>query len=167
MYRLSLDDPRLFLPAPVYRVGGAAGGARYMLREGVEAAGCWADIVEAPFFAFPPDRARDGLVAVRGEGDASGTTFVAGDPPGDGRDALFLALPAEGEVPAGWALSPAVVPLYEYRAGGDGVRSYSTDPAVKTAGLVRSPRPVCRVWQNPQSVLVLDRDARPGPWPDG
>jgi hypothetical protein len=35
MYRLALDDPRLALPAPIYRITGAH--SRYLMREGMEA----------------------------------------------------------------------------------------------------------------------------------
>ena len=60
MYRLSLDDPRLFLPAPVYRMKDGS----YRMREGVEAAQAWNDVVEVPFFALPLDRRRPGTVPV-------------------------------------------------------------------------------------------------------
>jgi hypothetical protein len=62
MYRLSLDDSRLFLPAPVYRLK----DGRYLMREGVEAAHAWSQVEEVPFFALPPDRKRPGTVAVGG-----------------------------------------------------------------------------------------------------
>jgi hypothetical protein len=62
MYRLSLDDPRLFLPAPVYRLK----DGRYLMREGVEAARAWRQVAEIPFFALPRDRRREGAVQVGG-----------------------------------------------------------------------------------------------------
>jgi hypothetical protein len=62
MYRLSLDDSRLFLPAPVYRMRDGS----YKMREGVAAAGAWNDIVEVSFFALPFDRRRPGTVTVDG-----------------------------------------------------------------------------------------------------
>src|SRR5215471_4700591 len=52
MYRLSLDDPRLFLPGPVYRTR----DGRYLVREAIDSAGLWNDIQDIPFFALPPDR---------------------------------------------------------------------------------------------------------------
>ena len=60
MYRLSLDDPRLFLPAPVYHLK----DGRYLMRDGVEAAHAWNQIAEIPFFALPPDRKRSGAMEV-------------------------------------------------------------------------------------------------------
>ncbi|MBI2927839.1 MAG: hypothetical protein HYY24_19275 [Verrucomicrobia bacterium] len=56
MYRLDLADPRLALPAPVYRVKGKDGATRYLMREGIEAAEAWERVEEAPFFAIPPGR---------------------------------------------------------------------------------------------------------------
>src|SRR5262249_52103752 len=53
MYRLSLDDPRLALPAPVYRLKGKAGERRYLLKPEVDAGNGWERIKEIPFFAVP------------------------------------------------------------------------------------------------------------------
>src|SRR5262249_27780862 len=96
MYRLDLADPRLALPAPVYRLKGGAG---YQLREGVEQAEAVA------FFAVPPDRTRDGLVPVYSVGGKLQDQPPAGTKPRP----LFLA--------AADAKAPGVVPLYEYTAG--------------------------------------------------
>jgi len=73
MYRLALDDPRLFLPVPVYCLKNGT----YALREQVAGAGAWKDVVEIPFFALPAGRAREGSILV---------------------DNLFYALPASGRV---------------------------------------------------------------------
>lgn len=74
MYRLSLDDSRLFLPAPVYRLK----DGRLMMRDAVEVAGAWNDVASIPFFALAPDRRREGAIEVGG---------------------LFYALPANSEAP--------------------------------------------------------------------
>ncbi len=52
MYRLALDDSRLFLPAPVYRLK----NGQYMFRREVASRGAWGDVEEIPFFALPPER---------------------------------------------------------------------------------------------------------------
>ena len=62
MYRMTLDDPRLFLPAPVYRLR----DGRYLMREGVAAARAWNQVEAVPFFALSPDRRRAGAVPVAG-----------------------------------------------------------------------------------------------------
>ena len=62
MYRMALDDPRLFLPAPVYRLR----DGRYLMREGVAAAHAWNQVEAVPFFALAPDRRRAGTVPVAG-----------------------------------------------------------------------------------------------------
>lgn len=60
MYRLSLDDPRLFLPAPVYRLKDGT----YRMRDAVEAAHAWDQVAEVPFFALPLDRKREGAIEI-------------------------------------------------------------------------------------------------------
>lgn len=62
MYRMALDDPRLFLPAPVYRLR----DGRYLMRDGVEATRAWNQVEEVPFFALAPGRRRDGAVEIAG-----------------------------------------------------------------------------------------------------
>ena len=69
MYRLALDDSRLFLSAPVYRLK----NGHYMLRGEVAARAAWGEVEEIPFFALPPDRRHQDTVPV---------------------DDLFYALPA-------------------------------------------------------------------------
>lgn len=54
--------------------------------------------------------------------------------------------------------SPATVPLYEYQTE-SGEYHYST--AVTLPAMQRSEKPICRVWRNPSSILVLDHAARP------
>jgi hypothetical protein len=61
-----------------------------------------------------------------------------------------------------WEKSPDVTPLYEYRSA-DGSRVYSTEPKIPSPQLQRSADPICRVWRNPASLLILDRDAKPIP----
>jgi hypothetical protein len=78
LYRLRLDDPRLALPVPVYRLRDGS----LALREGLEAKGAWNDAVEIPYFAVPPDRARDGFVAYAPRRDGA-PLFYAAPPPQD------------------------------------------------------------------------------------
>ena len=62
MYRLSLDDLRLFLPAPLYHLK----DGRYLMRDGVEAQHAWDRVLDIPFFVLAPDRKRDGTVLIGG-----------------------------------------------------------------------------------------------------
>jgi len=62
MYRMALDDARLFLPSPVYKLR----DGRYLMREGVSAARAWDQVEAIPFYALAPDRRRAGTVAVAG-----------------------------------------------------------------------------------------------------
>ncbi|HZS08198.1 MAG TPA: hypothetical protein VFD58_25410 [Blastocatellia bacterium] len=92
MYRLRLDDPRLFLPAPVYRVKGSDGAIRYLLREGVEAGNYWNGIEQAAFFALPPDRKSDGMIPIYAVTN-SGGVILQRDSPNASASPLFYALP--------------------------------------------------------------------------
>ncbi|MDA2925047.1 DUF4185 domain-containing protein [Acidobacteria bacterium AH-259-L09] len=264
MYRLKLDDPRLFLPMPVYRIRSGDGMPRYLMREGVESEKAWERIEEVAFFAMPPDRRREGLIPIFATIE-EGRILLQLEPPtttGDPGEPLFYGLPTEfqpleeklastwrceakdsegseipfilelklegeevkGSSPDGmleitkgrfkegkldlnlkdkedrstyfltaaleegrligewkdndtgetgtweghrtdfaWQQlsSPAVVPLYEYgRKDGSG-HFYSTDPDLKNEALQRSAEPICRVWRNPISLLVLDHKTKP------
>ncbi len=92
LYRLDLADPRLALPAPVYRLRSADGGARYHLRETVDGRGEWDRIEEVAFFAVPPGRRESGLVPVFARDGARGTTLHLHGRPSEAP--AFLALPA-------------------------------------------------------------------------
>lgn len=98
MYELALDDPRLSLPAPVYRLK----DGRLLLKEGMESARAWNQVAEIPFFALPLDRKREGTVEVGGLFRALPVAFpepqrsVLGS--WDCRDEGFsLSLTAEGD----------------------------------------------------------------------
>jgi hypothetical protein len=120
MYRLALDDPRLALPAPVYRVASEGATELYMMREQVEKAGAWEKILDAPFFALAVDRQRkgsvvvgagdDGVLAVR-EADASGAIFRALPPQAESRattDPLAGKWQCKSALPTGGELAFAM-----------------------------------------------------------
>ncbi len=260
MYRLALNDPRLFLPIPVYQVTSADGLTRYLLREGVESRNEWQNIKEISFFALPSDRRREGLVPVFTTMSKRGMILTL-EPPAKTTyvQPLFYALPTkqeesdemiagtwnctardsdgsefpftleirvEGEIVQGhldqdeimegtyregrielplkqgddryrvvgrlqggkligdwteintgksgtwegkadqsgvkWKKSSDIIPLYEYRYA-DGTRIYSTEPKIPNQQLQRSVDPICRVWRNPMSLLILDLEAKPSP----
>jgi hypothetical protein len=83
LYRLTLDDPRLALPMPVYRL--ASGD--YCLREDLKLPTDSANIRAIPFYAIPPGRTHTGLIPIYGDGsDFSSARFRPGAKP------LFYAL---------------------------------------------------------------------------
>ncbi|MBI3417517.1 MAG: hypothetical protein HY043_19675 [Verrucomicrobia bacterium] len=102
MYRLTLDDPRLVLPAPVYRVKSADGQPRYQMREGIETAKAWESVEEAAFFAVPPRQARAGLVPIFLVQQNGHTKLQAGvaSSVSSGSKPSFFALPASEPIPA-------------------------------------------------------------------
>lgn len=99
MYRLTLDDPRLGLPVPVYRVRRVDGEVVYLLRERVEESRAWESIEGLAFFAVPPARRRTGLIPIFVRTDGGHTVLEAGsDVALSGRpEPLFFALPASGD----------------------------------------------------------------------
>ncbi|MDF2440364.1 MAG: hypothetical protein JWN98_1348 [Abditibacteriota bacterium] len=162
MYGLSLDDARLTLPAPVYRVKRADGTTSYALRDTIAARNEWTQIEAAPFFAIPTHRPPRDLIAVYGVASAGGPILQTEAPKTAAAvQPLFYALAATPA--AKEATSPAIMPLYEYRDRRSGARWYSVDAALQTANATRSALPLCRVWRNPSTVLALDYDAQPLP----
>ena len=145
MYRLALDDPRLSLPVPVYRLKRPDGILAYGLRETVDAKQEWRQVQSIPFYAIPPSRRPNGLVPVLSS-DGSLLCYVL--PP----------TPAASEKP-----SQALMPLYQYRDAQTGGVSYSTDPNAQTATVTRVIEPIGRVWRNPSTILALDEAAKPTP----
>jgi hypothetical protein len=84
LYRLTLDDPRLALPAPVYRV--ASGD--YHLREDLKLPTDAANIRAIAFYAIPPARTHSGLIPIyHVDGDFRSVS------PGPGAKPVFYALP--------------------------------------------------------------------------
>jgi hypothetical protein len=156
MYRLRLDDPRLALPAPVYRVKTPSGAAQFLMRDGIELAGAWDRVEDAAFFAMPPARAHDGMVAVYARDDRSRLHTLP--TPSPQRKPLFYAMPttpaASKSVP-----SDAIVTLFEYDGGPKGGPTYEAALSARTSG--PAGRAVCRVWRNPMSVHAIDPDAKP------
>ncbi|MBN1443312.1 MAG: hypothetical protein JXA90_11440 [Planctomycetes bacterium] len=153
MYKLDLDDPRLVLPVPVYRIPGRdSGRSASVLATGLppEAQRAGAEVA---FFAL--DRPRPGALAVRAVKTAGGSTALEiGDPgdPGKADDAggsgaarpLFYALPPDAKSP------PATcVPLFAYASADGSRREYSTEKDPPAAGLRPAASPFCLVWRNP------------------
>jgi hypothetical protein len=149
MYRLSLDDPRLVLPTPVYRIQTEDGTNTYRLGGGIDALDRAPSI---PFFAIEPDRAGSDLIPIYAQ-----NTKLTAERPGAASAPLFFALPAtetSGE-------NTRVVDLYEYRHGDSGQYLYDTDPQLKEKGWKRVEKPLCRVWKTPDGPLLLDRGTGP------
>lgn len=148
MYRLDLRDERLFLPGPVYETIAPDGTARYGTERQSGRKGTPA------FYAMPPGRARQGLVAIYAVADSDDWRLVvkemsAEEPP------LFLALPATSAAEQG-----LTAPLYEYvhkttHARRYGVQTPSGD------GWVQSAAALCRVWKCPPVEPLADWQARP------
>jgi hypothetical protein len=145
MYKLELNDPRLFLPVPVYRVDGEK-GERYASRKIPESK----ESAEIAFFA--PDRQRKGTIPVYRVVENSKNRLVTKIPESVSEkklDIAFYALPPDTES------SDPILPLYEFSSEkGDYI--YSTEEETKGGSYTKSPDPLCIVWKNPCRYHILD-----------
>ena len=156
MYRLSLDDPQLVLPAAVYQIK----DGHYLLRDGVEQTDKWDSVESIPFFAVEPDRSSDDLIAIYAQkiiADNKQTIHLTPERPDTSTAPLFYALPPDD----GANDNPCLVSLYEYRHLETDHYRYSTDPASRQKGWIRKGTPLCRVWKAPPGPLLLDAKAKP------
>jgi hypothetical protein len=106
MYRLKLDDPRLALPAPVYRVRQESGRAAYLMREGVAAKRAWDSIESTAFYAVPPQLRHEGLIPIYVTDDGSALRATGAKP--DSIPAFYAmpsTAPGTGEPPLASALT--------------------------------------------------------------
>jgi len=159
MYRLSLDDPRLVLPAPVYQIRDENGQRSYLLADGVETAGKWDSVESVPFYAVELHRAGSDLVPVYVQGipGANGQTIrLTTTRPSPSAEPLFCALPPRKKAPDPFDS----VPLYEYRHPEKEQYRYSTEPQLAEKGWVRTENPLCRVWKSPPGPILLDSKAK-------
>jgi hypothetical protein len=176
VYKLELDDPRLFLPVPVYHDAEKTG--RYGTKQDFDRA-------DLDLVWFAPDRPAPGTLPIYQIADQNGIRLT----PKAGKNArkVFFALPtdykfaapveknadqkekgAEKEQRAGGASTatpapaaekdkifdfvpiPSVQPvaLYEFR-NANGKHRYSTDASLQIPGFTRSAAPLCFVWPSP------------------
>ncbi|MEZ4764978.1 MAG: hypothetical protein R3C26_17915 [Calditrichia bacterium] len=54
-----------------------------------------------------------------------------------------------------------LAPLYEFVSKDGKKRVYSTAETLDDAALIRAKKPLCRVWQFPGELLILDASAKP------
>ncbi|UCD52784.1 MAG: hypothetical protein JSW27_09120 [Phycisphaerales bacterium] len=146
MYRLRLDDPRVALPAPVYRL---SGDNDCQLGVGGDAANRAASVA---FYAIEPNRGGDDLIPVYAQNGR-----LTAERPARSEAPLFFALSADDVT----SENARIVGLYECRHTDSGQYRYDTDPQVEKAGWRRAEKPLCRVWEAPAGPLLLDRNTGP------
>lgn len=175
MYRLDLEDSRLNLPVPVYRVAENDGVVRYLTREAIVKDQLWTAVESVAFFAYPPGRGQGGMIPVFGS-TVDGHTVLR-DQPEPGSELVFFILPDAGPAagttsdvertsgdPSDAAIETSkhqgLVPLrqvpnatggYSYCADAD------HDPKAAESTVVGW------VWPNPMEVLAIDAEAHPLP----
>jgi hypothetical protein len=89
--------------------------------------------------------------------ESSAGTGLTTTRPGESAKPLFYGLPLAEET----GDNAAIASLYEYRHSETHQRQYSTNPALRQKGWIRTAQPLCRVWKAPPGPLLLDRDAKP------
>ena len=163
MYRLSLDDRRLFLPVAVYPLRDRTGQVEYLMREEIDSDNKWEFVEENPFFAISPDRVYPGLIPVYASHikteKGAATILQAGSPSRAGDKPLFYAIAADDD--AQNKQPPATTLLYEYRNDSTGEYLYSTNTDIRSESWTRTAKPICRVWKAPAGQFLFDIKARP------
>ena len=155
MYRLNLDDPRLALPVAVYQVQDQQGQNDYLLRDDVEKTELWDSVESIPFYAIEPERASGDLVGIYA--DKGRAVKLTAERPDPSAEPLFYALPSSGSE----SENSCIAAFYEYQNAETEQRLYSTDPARRQRGWIRTSQPLCRVFKAPPGSLLLDRSAKP------
>ena len=156
MYRLSLNDQRLSLPAPVYLVKSNQKKVTFLMREGMDQFHQWEHLLSIPFYAIPLISANDHYIPIYSQESKYGTKLSISAGAGT-KKPVFYALPADTVLDA----TKSIVPLFEYRKPGNGGIFYSTDLSTEGTNAIRSEKPVCLVWLNPSSILAHDYKAIP------
>jgi hypothetical protein len=142
LYKLDLADSRLNLPVPIYRLSKEGTPARFGTVHELKA-----NPSAVAFFAL--DRPGKGTVPLYA--DEKGTLRI-GKLDESGAAPLFHALPADDK-----SAPATTVPLYEFVHKDGDKRAYGTEGDWSNRGYKRFAKPICRVWGNPQRV-VLPRD---------
>lgn len=147
MYRLSLDDPRLALPAPVYRLNRSD---ELRMREGVASDNVWDRVADIAFYAVPPSRSQNGSLPIYATRKDAHFALQKILPTSPERSApIFLTATAQAE---------GTVELYEYINPAN-ERLYSTHSDLKREGYTRTEKSVARIWPNRKTILTLDYKA--------
>ena len=145
MYRMNLDDNRLYLPVPVYRVGGSVPVHRTKL--------ALSDHVtdRTPIF-FAPDQPLPTAIYIYEYPDPEHNTVIlsasTSSPTGQPGTFVFFAISKDASIPPASSLA-LTVPLNEFIHQSTQTRLYTTEDTVAESGYVKSAAPVCRVWPNP------------------
>ncbi len=159
LYRLALDDPRLALPVPVYRVRDAS-GETLLLRDAVEARDKWGQVEAVPFFAYSTAKADSKVVPfamIREKDSMRLAQYKWGQP--SGGEPLFYAIAPEDTASA--TPDSIVIPLLEFKHRSTGEYRYEAGKDIALQDYERTPDPVCYVWKNHLAEVVLDPSPRP------
>ncbi len=152
MYRLSLDDPRLVLPSPVYQIRNEDGSYQYLLGDTIEQIGAWDRVESITCCAMTPNRVGDDLIAIYAQ-DGS----LSPEQPNDSATPVFWAFPPTEQSTHNEVLTN----LYEYRHIESGKRCYAIESQKSGDGWKRAEKPLCRVWQVPKTKILIDPQGKP------
>lgn len=164
MYRVALNDSRLSLPAPVYRLRKGGDGRGLGMKRNMAVRDQWTAVEDIAFFAIPSNRKREGMIPIYWkEGNIDVVLEVSAESTEGKESVLFYAFPlSSSEGSSSTDLSTMVTPLYEY-SNDEGRRIYTTDSEFNKDGYHKAEKPVCRVWKNPMRSMPLDLHVEPLP----
>jgi hypothetical protein len=163
MYRLDLDDERLRLPAPVYRLRATAASGAPCLAMGarVEREHLWGEVEAVAFYALDPARAPAEALAVCAP-PAEGRRCEVKREAAAGDDVLFRVLPPPAAAGSSGANDKApLVLLYSWTKAGSSDEELRTESDSPGEGWQRGVAPLGRVWGSPSSAVFLLPGARP------
>jgi hypothetical protein len=153
MYGLSLNDPRLTLPEPVYLLKNGS-ETTYAMREQIAPKNRWSDIRAIAFYAVPITRAHAGMIPIYADGSSlSRQSASATDVP------LFYALATDANMDKDAIKN--LVPLYESTDTQSGRKYLQADTSGYWLNTNRADTPAYFVWRNPSIELPIDSQAVP------
>lgn len=170
MYRLDLDDPRMFLPEPVYQWRGKDGGAHCRVQNGLDEAPPADAVVR--FYALAPGRADSSSLPVDAAPGEEGTTgqprpfsLSVGKPAtASGEKTQFRAAPLRAADQSDRPANRALIPLFAYHDREAGQTIYAPEEAAprgEEGQWRRDAKPLCLVWQSPRIDPPREPNARP------
>lgn len=137
MYRLTLDDERLTLPVPVYRLVDSGRAPSYLTGGAVDSLDFWPAVEEILFFALPAGRALENMVGLYLDQSNGRARIMAApqDKAALGAAPLFYALPVtidqEGQISGMWNCEVDGYPLpMDLQIEGDKVNAKFDDPSL-------------------------------------
>jgi len=142
MYKLELDDPRLFLPVPIYKVENE--GTHYLTVDKIPNT-----IKEREIVFYAPDRQLKNTVPVYEIIDKKNNTTILTTSLSDDSSKKDTKVTFYAVSPVSSFHFSSTTTLYEYIHKQTGKRIYSTKESIEDTNYEQKPLPICFVWKKP------------------